>query len=113
VVLADVDRGTGNERCLKEWQLPLEKLTESISGTIKAQLVWAGEDILYHISLRGWASEGQQPGQRGTATTQIITNLAEGEKLPEMAASSQWSVRVEPNPCKYAFPIDNNIIVEK
>lgn len=106
-------RSDREENCIDKWDLPLEKLTTSTTGTIRGRLVWVGQNLLYEISLRDWATKGQEPGQGGIAETNIITNVATGQGFPEIDITSHLTVRVEPDPLKYAFPIDNKIIVEE
>jgi hypothetical protein len=115
---------------LEGWELP-KVANESSVGIVEGELAWEGDSILYRVILGSFARmlfEGT-PGRatlrveevplgvpgpnRGHAAERILTNVPLDQPFPKSPTPSRWRVRLDQNPLQYAYPIDNQIIVER
>jgi hypothetical protein len=105
-------RSRSNERCMEEWGLPINK---SHIGRVEAQLAWEGDKVRYLMTLGSFenATLGVEAPNRGRGPERILANVPLDQPFPASPPPRGWRVRLDKNPLQYAYPIDNEIIVER
>ncbi len=113
--LCQMERDLTGEICIHEWPLPLEKASTSNKGEIEARVAWADSHIQYWIRLSYFGPTAlgvPDPNREGTPA-RILTNAPSDKVFHVEPNQLGWRVVLDREPNRFAFPIDNKIIIER
>ena len=105
-----------DERCIEQWALPLKKANEFSKGSIKVLLNWGNNDLKYRIRLIRFnfdECEIDVPDKDyGSGPEKVITNIEFDEEIKHgPTIHDSLMIKVDVNPEKFAFPVENKIVI--
>lgn len=105
-----------DERCVELWDLPLKKVNEFSKGSIKVILGWEDKDLKFRIRLIRFNFDVWEigvPGKDyGSGPERVIANVERDEEIKYgFTTHDSLMIKVDLNPEKYAFPVNNKIVI--